>query len=290
MVLDNVSWGEIFILVGVGISFIGRKDLPVASKHLGRQVGRVVGLLVGGRQRLDMYAANNELSKLQNELRMGLRELDAIKTEMAVASSVGMRQLGSTVGGSKLRIQQPTIIQQSNHQTVSSSSVSNSTMKYISNDATNENNRSFRLPHTNSSTQYSLNSVEEPNTSTSSAETDRNSTASLAMRAIAEDEWNKRGIGFKSRAEQGTTTFKTSSTTTAAATTTTNSTLPEPLRHHTTVPLSGASAILAELIQNNLIYDQYDRITQEQEEILRPNRTKSEEADEDLKKVIDKDK
>jgi hypothetical protein len=278
MVLDNVSWGEIFILVGVGISFIGRKDLPVASKHVGRQVGRVVGLLVGGRQRLDMYTANNELSKLQNELRMGLRELDAIKTEMAVASSVGMRQLGSTVGTTKARREQPTIIlQQPNYQTVSSSA-SNSTTTSISDAAISENTRSFSLPPTNSSTQYtsSVYSVQQPtSTAASSSETDRNSTA-LAMRAIAEDEWNKRGIGFKSRAEQGTT-FKTSSTIT---TTTTNSTLPDLLRHHATIPLSGGAAILAELIQNNLIYDQYDRITQEQEQILRPNRTKSEEADE----------
>lgn len=252
MVLDNVSWGELFVIVGVGLSLIGRKDLPAASKHLGRQVGRVVGLLVGGRQRLDVYTSNNELSKLQNELRMGLRELDAIKTEMALASSVGMRQLGvSKIGGSAAHnmgsLQPGSHISSSR----STSSIINpasttilGTMPPISNDI--------------------------PTTATSSTGTPEViSTPSLSMRAIAEDEWNQRGIGFKSRAEQGTST--STMWTHNASSNSTNAGFPEPSRHAlpTTVTVGGA-AVLAELIQNNLIYDQYDRVMQERDEILRP--------------------
>lgn len=256
MVLDNVSWGELFIIVGVGVSFIGRRDLPDASKYLGRQVGRVVGLLVGGRQRLDMYTANNELSKLQNELRMGLRELDAIKTEMALASSVGMKQLGgSTIGSSKTHnassLVQRNPILSSSHSTSSNITIHPAPTSTVSG----------TMPPT---------SHDIPTTTTSFTGTSPEvSTPSLSMRAIAEDEWNKRGIGFKSRAEQGT------ATTTMWTPTSANTTFPEPSRHRLippTVTLGGA-AILAELIQNNLIYDQYDRVLQEREEILRPKPT-----------------
>lgn len=253
MVLDNVSWGELFIIVGVGISLVGRKDLPAASKYLGRQVGRVVGLLVGGRQRLEVYTSNNELSKLQNELRMGLRELDAIKTEMALASSVGMRQLGvSKTGGSATH-------NVSNLPPGSHISSSRSTSSIINPAST-----------TSLGTMPSI-SNDIPTTATSSTGTPEViSTPSLSMRAIAEDEWNKRGIGFKSRAEQGTTT--STIWTHSANSNSTNATFPEPSRNRALPPTItvGGAAVLAELIQNNLIYDQYDRVLQERDEILRP--------------------
>jgi hypothetical protein len=56
-----------------------------------------------------------------------------------------------------------------------------------------------------------------------------------------------------------------------------NTTFPEPSRHRVIPPTVtvGGAAILAELIQNNLIHDQYDRVLQEREEILRPKPTTS---------------
>jgi Sec-independent protein translocase protein TatA len=71
----DVSWGETFVILGISIAAIGRKDLPKASRFFGNKVGRVVGLLQGARARADRFAQKNELNALQNELRSGLREL-----------------------------------------------------------------------------------------------------------------------------------------------------------------------------------------------------------------------
>jgi hypothetical protein len=38
---------------------------------------------------MDKFAANNKLQKLQSEFRSGLREWDAVKSELAIASSTG---------------------------------------------------------------------------------------------------------------------------------------------------------------------------------------------------------
>ena len=61
----------------------GRKDLPPACRALGQQVGRIVGLIQGARLRADRYASDHQLKQLQNEFRSGLRELDAVKAELA---------------------------------------------------------------------------------------------------------------------------------------------------------------------------------------------------------------
>jgi Sec-independent protein translocase protein TatA len=45
----ETSWGEIFVMTGLCMVLIGRKDLPHASRFVGSQVGRVVGLLQGAR-------------------------------------------------------------------------------------------------------------------------------------------------------------------------------------------------------------------------------------------------
>ena len=59
-----------------------------------------MGLLQGAQIRANCFAGLNELRQLQNELRAGLRELDAVKAEIAIAASsrgtIG-RQLGATV-------------------------------------------------------------------------------------------------------------------------------------------------------------------------------------------------
>mmetsp|Transcript_55766 Transcript_55766/g.135124 ORF Transcript_55766/g.135124 Transcript_55766/m.135124 type:complete len:321 (-) Transcript_55766:78-1040(-) len=105
----DVSWGEIFVVGAVGVALTGRKDLPAACRLVGTQIGRFVGLLQGARFRADQFAKNNELRQLQNELRAGLRELDNVKMELAVAaSSQGVigRKLGATTPSAN-KIRQP---------------------------------------------------------------------------------------------------------------------------------------------------------------------------------------
>jgi Sec-independent protein translocase protein TatA len=98
-IMFDISWGELAVLGAVGVAVTGKRDLPKACRFVGQQLGRVVGLLQGARARADRFAHHNELRALQNELRSGLRELDQVKTELAVAASsqgVMGRGLGAT--------------------------------------------------------------------------------------------------------------------------------------------------------------------------------------------------
>jgi len=257
MVFDSISWGQIIVLSGLAITVVGRKDLPAASHAFGKQVGRVVGLLLGARQRLDKFAANNELKQLQNELRMGLRELDAIKTELVVASSTGLmgRELGGTLGRQVIRPNTTnafpttaTVGVTTSNTTTSSNTTRNPalTSSLISTNITSTTSLSTPTPL---SLRTATSSIPEENATENELTSREHSVA-----AIAEEEWQKRGIGFKSRAEMGT--FGSWASNSASSKSASQST-------------SGGATILADFIQQNLIYDQYDRVTQEQEEMLR---------------------
>jgi hypothetical protein len=199
------------------------------ARFLGLQVGRCVGLLQGARARADRFAAQSELRQLQNELRMGLRELDAVRSEVAVSmSSQSMHGLGSTVPG----VNRQSKILASN-------------------------------PNSKPGTAFAVSGVGSTNPAMSSFpsaggnETDTQPTENVAyirelaprsqaVAAVAEEEWQKRGIGFQSRTERGS----------GDAT---------------------GSALLSYLYQQTLIYDQHDRVVQEQDEILRSRVNKIEE-------------
>jgi Sec-independent protein translocase protein TatA len=99
----DISSGEILVVGAVGIALTGKRDLPAACRFVGSQVGRVVGLLQGARAKADQFAHQHELKQLQNEFRSGLRELDQVKMELALAASTrGMigRNLGATTASS----------------------------------------------------------------------------------------------------------------------------------------------------------------------------------------------
>ena len=65
-----------------------------------------------------------------------------------------------------------------------------------------------------------------------------------SIAAVAEDEWERQGISFRSRAEQGAG-----------------------MPANYDVSTSG-SALLANAIKESLIFDQYERVVQEQEDAL----------------------
>lgn len=203
----ETSWGEIIVCAGLCMAVIGRKDLPSASRFVGSQVGRVVGLLQGARIRADRFAGQNELRQLQNELRAGLRELDAVKAEIAVAASsrgtIG-RQLGATVASANRK-------------------------------PSGDNGSNIK--------DYAAGSMASPVTPSSIPTEAVRSLAprSQAVAAVAEHEWEKQGIGFASRAE---------------------------LRGSETAAGPSGAKILANLIQQSLIYDQHDRVVQEQQDAL----------------------
>jgi Sec-independent protein translocase protein TatA len=209
----DTSWNELFVMTGLCVILVGRKDLPAASRFVGSQVGRVVGLLQGARVRADRFAAQNELRQLQNELRAGLRELDAVKAEIAVtASTRGTfgRTLGATVPGVNKR-EQNTIIGGQEGKGASTA---------------------FVASHASNAAPASV-----PTGAVRPL-----APRSQAVAAVAEDEWEKQGIGFVSKAEQRASNMGGSP--------------------------SGAK-LLSNLIQQSLIFDQHDRVVQEQQDALR---------------------
>jgi Sec-independent protein translocase protein TatA len=238
----DISWGEIAVLVGVGFAVTGRKDLPAAFRFAGSHLGRIVGLMQGARARADQFATNHELRQLQNELRSGLRELDQVKTELAVAaSSRGMigRGLGATVPSAN-RVG-PT------EQTIGSISSTTTTTSATP---------GLGFSHLNTSSPPTRIRQPAPTDLTTFHEMPYTPSQNLAplaqtMRASAEEEWEKQGIGFKSRAEQGIW-------------------LGAADRNRGVGARGGmagktGSEILEHIIKQNLIFDQYDRVVGEQE-------------------------
>ena len=220
----DTSWGEIFVMAGLCTALVGRRDLPKACRFVGSQVGRVVGLLQGARLRADRFAANNELRQLQNELRAGLRELDAVKAEIAVAASsrgtIG-RTLGPTVASANRVVPENNVLSSETNIASFQAFASNNVTSATSTTTTTTRNNSIPM------TEAAVRPL---------------APRSQAVAAVAEDEWEKQGIGFVSRAEQ---------------------------RGAMTGAGPSGAKLLSNLIQQSLIFDQHDRVVQEQQEALR---------------------
>eukprot|EP00551_Chaetoceros_affinis_P007660 CAMPEP_0203667836 /NCGR_PEP_ID=MMETSP0090-20130426/4581_1 /ASSEMBLY_ACC=CAM_ASM_001088 /TAXON_ID=426623 /ORGANISM="Chaetoceros affinis, Strain CCMP159" /LENGTH=249 /DNA_ID=CAMNT_0050532105 /DNA_START=45 /DNA_END=794 /DNA_ORIENTATION=- len=247
------------------MTLVGRKDLPKASHFLGTKIGQVVGLLQGARARADRFATNNELKALQNELRSGLRELDTVKGELAVAaSSRGLigRGLGRGIkgsGGGGGRIGGITNV------AVGSSSSTRAQLNAGGTD-TSLLSQSNAIPASpaisNSEYLAAAREAEETNQSSGKSK-EQLPPRSQSVAAVAEEEWEKQGIGFKSIAEMGGGSHSNSSPGIGAG----------------DVRMSG-SFLLSDLMQQSLIHDQYDRAVIEQDEELMSKVQKSRERQE----------
>lgn len=227
----EVSSGEFLLLAGVGVFFIGKKDIPRVSRALGDKVGRIVGLLQGARARGEQFARNSQDKELKSglkELRAGLRELDAVKAELAVAASattrIGISDSAGRIGGFSGNV--------------------NTSM----NDRVHEDER--RKEHIAgtsavSGEDYLKAAVEHGEQHQHQSMNSNNILAprSQSVAAVAEEEWVKQGIGFQSKAER--------------------------VSWGAGSPAVGGSALLNEIISESLIHDQYDRVMKENEEMLR---------------------
>lgn len=249
--LSLSSGGEIGVLTGIGLVLIGRKDLPVAANALGKQVGRIVGLLQGARIRADRFATDHQLKQLQNEFKSGLRELDAVKAEMAGA----MMSNNRGIGGSNLGAIVPGVDKKKEISAIGGSPAISAT--------NHGGNAPLQTPQTSSIGADYLAAAKSAEMSQSSpplsSAVDGGSMRELAPRsqsvaAVAEEEWEKQGIGFKSRAERGRL----------------DSMLAAEDRTGTLPTLSGGGAsILSNYLRQSLIYDQYERTVREQDDALR---------------------
>jgi Sec-independent protein translocase protein TatA len=261
----DVSWAETLILFGVGTYLVGRRDLPVATRFLGKQVGRVVGVLQGARARADRFAADSELTKLHAELRSGLRELDMVRGEMATAAGSGLvgRGLGGGLGPKSLGRTLP----QGGHGRPPPASIA-----AVGAAAVTPADRSASIP---SGRDYLAAARASEIASSITPAYAAASPLGLAPRsqsvaAVAEEQWEKRGIGFISRAERGVggawdghlgavigggggrRPFESGGGAKGAESS----------------AAAGGAALLSDLIQQSLIHDQYDRAVKEQDEAL----------------------
>ena len=217
------------MLGGLGVAVIGRRDLPRGFRMVGTQVGRIVGMLQGARVRADRFTAQNELRQLQNELRSGLRELDSVRSELAVSMSAsGMvgKGLGTTVRGANRTATTPaTTMGDSLSSSSSTTAVSGIQASSVQG-----------VPSIGGGEAGDLSSSVV--SSSSSDDTSQLlAPRSHSIAAVAEEEWQKQGIGFRSQAERGNGE-------------------------------ASGSALLSDLLQQTLIHDQHDRAVQEQEEAV----------------------
>ena len=234
----DFSWGEFIVVAGIGLYMVGKKDLPKFSFMVGTQVGRVVGLLQGARAKADRFAQHSELTQLQNELRAGLRELDVVKGEMAMAMTPG-GMMGRNLGAITANANRPMGV---SPYTSRIGLPVNPTAPSISQTAATMAVRSNAAP------QLDL-TAGQPLVSPLISSSVHQTTA-----AVAEQEWVKQGIHFQSAAERGAG-----------------------LSPHHNMEKSG-SAILSTFIQQSLIYDQYDRTVAEQDAVLQSKMTSIMEA------------
>ena len=293
----DISWGELLLLGTVGVAITGKRDMPKVCRLVGNQVGRVVGLLQGARLRADKFTQHNELRSLQNELRSGLRELDQVKMELAVAASshgIMGRALGPTTSSANNNNNSSSNnnnnnIYRANKNTagtfppsmLSSSAVqqrpnvaSTAADRATTNDGGGTGMDAFDF-HVVSSSSSSSDTTKDahgggPQNQQHQQDVDR-TTMKIGIapeiqteRAVMEEEWDKQGIGFKSRAEQGrwNTTSTTAATTTAIGRETSSSSsssVPDTTR-------ATGSELLEHLERQVLIFDQYDRVVDQQEQ------------------------
>ena len=236
----DISFGEFAVLAGIGIVLVGRKDLPYASHALGRQVGRVVGLLQGARMRADRFATDHQLKQLQNEFKSGLRELDAVKAELAGAMT-NTRSFGGNLGATVPGVDRRRAVPEK-------PPVRSAPPVGVPHQQQNIGAEYLVAAQQAEGSQSDMNHMMEGPTSLHYDLAPR----SQAVKAVAEEEWEKRGISFQSIAERGSFAPDDQPHTRGASTN-----------------VGGGATILSNFLRQSLIHDQYERTIREQDEALR---------------------
>ena len=234
----DISWAELGILTAVGVAVVGRKDLPWAARQLGYYSGKGVGWIMGMRSRADRFTSQHELAQLQGQVRTGMRQLQAVQAELLSASS----------GRAFLSHQQPGAASWSAAAPTSPTSPYlnvGGPLSSLTNPATSAISAAVGVPPSTPLTSGATNLPNLALPPTEPLSSPPHSTAlppaSRSIAAVAESEWVRQGLGFTSRAEGAATTVDGG---------------------------SPGSVVLARALQESLVYDQYDRVTQEQQQVL----------------------
>eukprot|EP00750_Incisomonas_marina_P000468 INCI10386.2.p1 GENE.INCI10386.2~~INCI10386.2.p1 ORF type:complete len:251 (-),score=29.53 INCI10386.2:71-823(-) len=80
--LADLSMAEIGVVLIVGSVLIGRKDLPVVTKGVGRVVGSIVGHLIQAKKTFTSFSEVSDISNIRQELQEGVAELRSIRQDI----------------------------------------------------------------------------------------------------------------------------------------------------------------------------------------------------------------
>ncbi|CAB1106003.1 unnamed protein product [Ectocarpus sp. CCAP 1310/34] len=84
----DVGMAEMLVIGGAAILLLGKRDMPLVFRLAGRGVGKVSGLVQGGRARMNELSQGSDLLQLQNEIRSNLDDLRVIKAELRGAANL----------------------------------------------------------------------------------------------------------------------------------------------------------------------------------------------------------
>ena len=63
---NGFGWGELFVVTGVTVLVVGKKDVPLIARKCGDAVGRVVGTLQRARAQFASATKDNELTEVSS--------------------------------------------------------------------------------------------------------------------------------------------------------------------------------------------------------------------------------
>ncbi|CAM9171948.1 unnamed protein product [Scytosiphon promiscuus] len=84
----DVGMAEVVVIGGAAILLLGKNDMPLVFRLVGRGVGKVSGLVQAGRSRMSELSQGSDLMQLQNEIRSNLDDLRVIKAELRGAAQL----------------------------------------------------------------------------------------------------------------------------------------------------------------------------------------------------------
>ena len=216
------------------------------------------------------------MKQLQNEFKSGLRELDAVKAELAGSMMSSNRVIGGMSQGHNINNTNNLGALTSNVDRKKTSMVGEGSMKPSGGLQSSSGHivgvGGGIIPQSSSSTTNNMGAeyLAAAQQAEESLQGNNNNSAPIAttatilaprsqsVAAVAEEEWEKRGIGFKSIAERRGGIQQQHSGLDSTSSSSGGS-----------IGVGGGSVILSNYIRQSLIYDQYERTVREQDEALR---------------------
>lgn len=78
----GISYGELLLLIGATVAFIGPKDLPRIARMAGRRAGKAIGYVQLARGQFDSVMQQTQARQVHKELQDTMAQLDAIRHEI----------------------------------------------------------------------------------------------------------------------------------------------------------------------------------------------------------------